>query len=101
MMINTQQLCATKKQAKILTVATAILTLTILALTGLLIYSHLTLNDNFKSPVRSSLSTCDSLRKQLQLQLKIIANLSATFSAHLTPPQRCYQSKVKTIKVDD
>ena len=51
MMINTQQLWATKKQAKILTVATGILTLTILALTGLLIYSHLTLNANIQNPI--------------------------------------------------
>ena len=43
MMINTQQLRATKKQVKILTVAMATLTLAVLALTGFLIYSHLPL----------------------------------------------------------
>ena len=62
-MINTQQIRATKKQVKILTVATTTLTLAVLALTGFLIYSHFTLKANIKNPVKSSSSTCDSLEK--------------------------------------
>ena len=83
MMINTQQLRATKKQLKILSVAMGILTITIFVLTGLLISSYLTPKDNSENPVTSSPSTCDGLREQVQLQLKIIANLSATVSANL------------------
>ena len=85
MMINTQQLRATKKQLKILSVATGILTITIFVLTGLLISSYLTPKDNSKNPVTLP-STCDNLREQVQLQLTIIANLSATVSANLRLP---------------
>ena len=53
MMINTQQLRATKKQVKILTVAMAALTLTVLALTGFIVYSHFTLKANIENPVKS------------------------------------------------
>ena len=100
MMINMQQLRSTKNQLKILSVATGILTITIFVLTGLLIFSYLTPKDNSKNPVTSSPSTCDGLREQVQLQLTIIANLSAKVSANLRLPQRCHQSKVKTIRVD-
>ena len=53
MMINTQQLHATKKQLKILSVATGILTITIFVMTGLLISSYLTPKDNSENPVTS------------------------------------------------
>ena len=99
MMINTQQLRATKKQLKILSVVTEILTITFFVITGFLISSYMTPKDNSENPVTSP-STCDNLREQVKLQLMIIANLSVTVSANLRLPQRRYQSTVKTIRVD-
>ena len=59
--INNQQIRTTNKQVKILIVVTGILTLAVLALTGVLIHSSLKVNSN--NPVNSSPSTYDGLEK--------------------------------------